>query len=376
MGWAAWQQIPGGTFAGLTPMTPAAGPFVWRPADASNQHPQDGALATTVFAVGEDGLVVSSTGQPAFDPNPTLYPQSQWDVVLPGQKFSPETPIIAVGDAFYNGSIDLFGVGPDGGVYTAWNHTGVWQGWDGPICPGGRFSQRTPVAAVSMRSGWIDLFAVGLDGAIWTAWYHDNPPWQGWGRIGGDFPQGTPVSAVSMRNGWIDLYVIGGADNAVYTWWYHDDPPWLTGRVGGKFAPGTPVTAVTDNKGWIDLFAVGLDGSVWTAWYHDAPWQGWGPVLAGGKFSQGTPVAAVSPNSGWIDLFAVGLDGDVWTAWYHDAPWQGWGRVVVPGDPLASRATKFLQKARIATVANTRNVILLSIFAIAEDGHAYYSTYM
>jgi hypothetical protein len=230
-------------------------------------------------------------------------------------KFTPETPIIAVGDVFGYGSIDLFGVGLDGGVYTAWNHTGVWQGWRGPICPGGRFSRRTPVAAVSMKSGWIDLFAVGLDGAIWTAWYHDDPPWQGWGRIGGDFPQGTPVSAVSMRNGWIDLYVIGGADNAVYTWWHHDDPPWLTGRVGGKFAPGTPVTAVTDNKGWIDLFAVGLDGDVWTAWYHDAPWQGWGPVRAGGKFTQGTAVAAVSPQvggsicSGWVWTATFGRRG-------------------------------------------------------------------
>jgi hypothetical protein len=168
--------------------------------------------------------------------------------------------------------------------------------------------------------------------------------------------------------------VIGGADNAVYTWWYHDDPPWLTGRVGGKFTPRTAVTAVTDNKGWIDLFAIGLDGDVWTAWYHDAPWQGWGPVRAGGKFTQGTPVAAVSPSSGWIDLFGVGLDGDVWTAWYHDAPWQGWGRVVEPGDPLASRVTKFPQKAGVATVANTATNFL-SIFAIDENGHAFYSTY-
>jgi hypothetical protein len=138
----AWQEIPGGTFAPLTPITPAAGPFVYRPANApdpNNQQNQDGALATTVFAVGENGLVYSSTSTPEFYPNnptPTPSSQSAWSVVLPGQEFSQQTPIIAVGDAFYAGSIDLFGVGLDGGVYTTWNHTGVWQGWGGAYLPG------------------------------------------------------------------------------------------------------------------------------------------------------------------------------------------------------------------------------------------------
>jgi hypothetical protein len=132
------------------------------------------------------------------------------------------------------------------------------------------------------------------------------------------------------------------------------------------------VSNVSDSSGWIDLFAVGLDGDVWTAWYHDAPWQGWGGVREPGRFTQGTPVAAVAPRDGWIDLFAVGLDGDVWTAWYHDAPWQGWSSL---GSPLSRRgATKFPQKAPVAAVAAT-NKKFLSVFAIAENGNAFGSTY-
>ena len=48
----------------------------------------------------------------------------------------------------------------------------------------GIFNQLTPIAAVSDRPGWIDLFAVGMDAGVYTAWYHgDAGPWLGWSLV-------------------------------------------------------------------------------------------------------------------------------------------------------------------------------------------------
>ena len=79
-----------------------------------------------------------------------------------------------------SGFIDLFGVGEDGRVYTAWWRGSSWGGW--ALAGNGIFNQRTPIAAVSSASGLIDLFAVGENGFVYTAsWRGSN--WDGWKLI-------------------------------------------------------------------------------------------------------------------------------------------------------------------------------------------------
>jgi hypothetical protein len=85
MPWTAWQEIPGGMFAPLTPMTVAAGPSIYAPQPNNGYSGPNPALATTIFAVGEDGLVVSSTKQPNFYPSSAPPPQSAWSVVASAQ---------------------------------------------------------------------------------------------------------------------------------------------------------------------------------------------------------------------------------------------------------------------------------------------------
>lgn len=82
--------------------------------------------------------------------------------------------------------INLFAVGQDGRVWTAWyrSDSGTWNGWV-PILYG-TFSQRTPVAC----NRRIRLFAVGQDGHVY--WTHGLPEdlAQGWGAITDDAASG------------------------------------------------------------------------------------------------------------------------------------------------------------------------------------------
>jgi hypothetical protein len=147
-----------------------------------------------------------------------------WPPVLAGM-FDPGTPVAVVSDQ--PGFIDLFAVGQDGRVWTAWFHPPQgWQGWQ-PVL-NGTFAQLTPVAAVNTRPGQVDLFAVGQDGRVWTAWFASpvfsaptTPRWQGWSPIGDEhFTVATGVAAVTSRLGQIDLFAVGRVPGQVRTAWF------------------------------------------------------------------------------------------------------------------------------------------------------------
>ncbi|WP_404392714.1 hypothetical protein [Humibacillus xanthopallidus] len=199
-----------------------------------------------------------------------------------------------------------------------------WQGWQ-PVLHG-TFAQGTPVVAISARPGEIDVFAVGQDGRVYTAWFHPPQGWQGWQPVPhGTFAQGTPVAVVSDQPGWLDLFAVG-QDGRVYTAWFHPPQGWQGWQpvLHGTFAQGTPVAAISARPGQIDLFAVGQDERVWTAWFaaplFSAPapprWQGWSPV-GDEDFPSLTPLGVESARVGQIDVFAVSpAQGKVHTAWF------------------------------------------------------------
>ena len=310
-----------------------------------------------LFAVGQDGPVYTAW----------FRPDQGWQGWQPvaGRHFNQGTVVSAVSTR--PGLIDLFAVGQDGPVYTAWFRPDQgWQGWQ-PVL-GGTFNQGTVVSAVSTRPGWIDLFAVGQDGPVYTAWFRPDQGWQGWQPVAGrHFNQGTVVSAVSTRPGLIDLFAVG-QDGPVYTAWFRPDQGWQGWQpvLGGTFNQGTVVSAVSTRPGWIDLFAVGQDDPVYTAWFRpDQGWQGWQPVL-GGTFNQGTVVSAVSTRPGWIDLFAVGQDDPVYTAWFRpDQGWQGW-QPVLGGT---------FNQGTVVTAVSTRPV-QMDLFAVADDGRVNTAWYI
>ena len=181
-------------------------------------------------------------------------------------------------------NIDLFAVGDDGQVYTAW-----WRAGEGSVgldvgSLGGRFAPDTAIAAVSRSSENIDLFGVDNDGRVTTAWWRAGEGWAPAGAafspIGEFFAAGTPVSAVARAG-----------DNSTCS------SPRRTDRVHVMVARRRGVVARRSSE-W------------------------WEPI--GGNFPRGAPVAAISRSPEDIDLYATQADGRITTSWWRAG--DGWSR--------------------------------------------------
>ena len=318
-----------------------------------------------IFAVGVDGQVWSRgslpLGFPHFtdltdDPTESYWRQgwsAPWAPVGVGT-FAPRTPVAAVvrnitglfaSDADIP-NVDLFAVGMDGSVYTAWSLHPFYGtdtifpyrfgGWK-PVGTG-TFAQLTPIAAIADadndQDGNLDLFAVGEDGRVYSAWWRGNA-WEGWLPVGiGTFSQLTPVTG-TRRDDDLDLFAVG-KDGRVYSAWWRGDGWQGWGPVGsGEFSQLTRVAVVArgDDASLLDLFAIGLDGSVYTAWWRGDGWNGWtsfGNPSIGRPYPAMKSVAAVGRDKA-IDVFGVAGDGVVyWTTWNENDGWRVWDALVLP----------------------------------------------
>jgi hypothetical protein len=290
-----------------------------------------------VFAVGRDGRVRTAWWRAGedwagndVDVNGDGKADGDWMAI--GGSFSPSTPVAAVSRAREN--IDVFAIGDDGRVYTAWWRAGGgWSSTDWEAI-GGSFPPGAPLAAVSRARENIDVFAVGDDGRVYTAWWRAGEGWSStdgsWHPIGGSFAPRTPIAAVTRSRENIDLYAVD-ADGRVRTAWWRAGVGWAPGDgsfspIGGYFRAAAPVTAVARSRENIDVFITGEDGLVYTSWWRagegwsaaEADW--WHPIR--GNFPPGVPVAAISRSRGDIDLYATQGDGRVATSWWRDG--EGW----------------------------------------------------
>jgi Domain of unknown function (DUF4185) len=72
-----------------------------------------------------------------------------------------------------DGGLDVFWIGPDGGVGTTWANPRVDSGnWHSPfpIAPPGAARVDSPIAAVTRLDGALDVFWIGPDGGVGTTW--------------------------------------------------------------------------------------------------------------------------------------------------------------------------------------------------------------
>jgi hypothetical protein len=79
--------------------------------------------------------------------------------------------------------IDIFVVGHNGGIYTSGqNNGGGWENWHPVGDPGA--GQTVPIRStvwpVARNSNQIDIFVVGNDGGIYSAWWNPNSNWANW----------------------------------------------------------------------------------------------------------------------------------------------------------------------------------------------------
>ncbi|WP_026552456.1 M64 family metallopeptidase [Arthrobacter sp. H20] len=284
----------------------------------------------------------------------------------------------------YPEHLDVFTVGSDGRTMSNWwDQSSSWAGWfhlmDGFASPGGAGS---PVTAVARYAGHLDLFTVGTDNRVYSAWWSSSGGGSNWFQLGTLVARaGSTVNVLAryadhldvfttasdgrimsiwwdVRTGWSTWFQISGGvaangatATAIWNCWWDERSGWSRWfQVGGQLArPDATVNVVARHPDHLDLFTTAPDGKIVSTWWSARTgWGNWFQV-SGGVASAGSPVTAVARYSNHLDLFTVGTDNRIYSTWWHDASgWAGWfnisGGIARPGSQVAavSRVTEHL----------------------------------
>jgi len=296
-----------------------------------------------VFAVASDGRTMSdwwdvSTGWAGWF-------QLMGGIASPGGAGSPITAI-----ARYAGHLDIFTVGTDNRVYTAWwDASSGWHSWGvlgTLVC-----RPSSTVNVVCRYTDHIDLFTTASDGKIMSTWWDVRTGWAGWFQVsGGVAAPGATVTAIARYPFHLDLFTIG-TDNRVYSTWWDERTGWAGWfLVGNQLCrPDSTVTVIARFPDQLDLFTTASDGKIMSIWWNAR--SGWGTwfQVSGGVASNGSPVTAIARFSNHIDIFTLGTVNRIYSTWWHEGVgWQPWfnvsGGIGKPGGQVAaiSRLTQHI----------------------------------
>ena len=166
------------------------------------------------------------------------------------------TPITVL--ARFPEHLDVFGVASDGRTMSNWWDVSTgWAGWfqlmGGIASPGGAGS---PITAIARYAGHLDIFTVGTDNRVYTAWWDASSGWHTWGVLGTLVCRpGSTVNVVCRYTDHIDLFTTASDGKIMSTWW--DVRTGWAGWFqvsGGVAAPGATVTAIARYPFHLDLF--------------------------------------------------------------------------------------------------------------------------
>ncbi len=269
------------------------------------------------------------------------------------------------------GHLDLFVVGPNGGVQsTWWDDAATWAEWFPVGREGVASSNTNTVTVVARTPDNLDLFVVGEDGGIYSTYWNSSGGWASdWFQVPDAFvPNGNTVTAVARTPDNLDLFVTGH-DGGVYSTYWNSAAGWggTWFRVPHAVVANTnTVTVVARTPDNLDLFVVGEDGGIYsTYWNSSGGWASDWFQVPDAFVPNGNTVTAVARTPDNLDLFVTGHDGGVYSTYWNSA--AGWG------------GTWF--RVPHAVVANTNTVTVvartpdnLDLFVVGEDG-GIYSTY-
>ena len=308
-----------------------------------------------VFAIAADGRTMSDW----WDVNSGWagWFQVQGGVASPGGAGSPVTAV-----ARYAGHLDLFTVGTDHRVYSAWwDAASGWSGWfviGNLLCRPG-----SAVNVISRYSDHIDLFTTAADGRIMSTWWDVRTGWASWFQVeGGVAASGATVTAIARYPCHLDLFTVG-TDNRVYSCWWDERSGWHAWFPIGSLLcrPDSTVTVVSRFRDQLDLFTTASDGRIMSTWWNvRTGWGNWFQV-SGGVASAGSPVTAIARYSNHLDLFTIGTDNRIYSAWWHEGQgWVAWfnvsGGVGNPGGQVAA-ISRFAEH--------------IDVFVVGSDGLVY-----
>jgi hypothetical protein len=292
-----------------------------------------------VFWVGPDGGIASHWWNQA--------PGSSWGDhrpfgIAPSGAAQGGSPVSAVGRT--PDHLDVFWIGPDGAIGSTWWDAAPGCSWGDhtpfPITPPGA-AQLGGLAGVSRQPEHLDVFWVGPDGGIGSTWWHGGAG-TGWGdhqpfgiAPGGAARAGSPVVAVARTPDHLDVFWIGPDGGIGSTWWdaapgcnWGDHTPFGIAPPGAA-GEGSGLAVVSRRPDHLDVFWVGPDGAIGSMWWNAAAGMGWGDhtsfaITPPGAARSGSPVAAVARGADHLDVFWIGPDGAVASTWWDAAPGMGW----------------------------------------------------
>jgi hypothetical protein len=296
-----------------------------------------------VFAVADNGRTMSNWWDQSSGWAGWFHVQG--GIASPGGAGSPVTAV-----ARYSGHLDLFTVGTDNRVYTAWwDRSSGWHGWGvlgTLVCRPG-----STVNVVCRYADHLDLFTTASDGKIMSTWWDVRSGWAAWFQVqGGVAANGATVTAIARYPFHLDLFVVG-TDNHVYSCWWDDRSGWHNWfqLPGITCRPDSQVTSLARFPDQIDLFTTASDGKIMSTWWNAR--SGWGSWfhVSGGVASPGSPVTAIARYDHQLDLFVIGTDNRIYSTWWNsNSGWAGWfnvsGGVGKPGGEIAaiSRITEHI----------------------------------
>jgi hypothetical protein len=195
-----------------------------------------------------------------------------------------------------DGTLEVFGVGPDGVAWYDRQTTpgGPWGGWQGL---GGQFTQLDVAHTVA---GVVELVAVGADAVWYNLRIGPGGAWGDWSKIG---TGGKQVAAVRNADGTLEAIRVG-PDNAVS----HS----RQASPGGAFGGWTPlggdvqqVVATRQADGILAVFAISSNHAVGQIRQTTpgGPWGSWS-----GLGGWATQLTLEHERDGRISLFGIGSD--------------------------------------------------------------------
>ena len=309
-------------------------------------------ITATPSDLGSGGSAIlvmgGQDGKAYYQMRPWLAPATSWVALFGGQALFPPCTTFAV--ATTGSNVDVFGIGSNGLMFTAYMSGGAWS-WGS--MNNGTFIPGAAVAAVERNIGrrQIDVFAIGTDGRVWTTWWNNG--WSAWGPIGTQtFTQTNPIlalphgtSAHSDNLSQLDLYIVG-SNNQVFTTYYDwYSPGWhnwgalaSVGLTGGRISA---TARIYDIGNWashnyavqLDLFGVDQSHTARTTWWNNGWYNGGWGSFSGITMASGTGIAAAvtlppsSSNTTVENLLLYTVDSSGFlrsTNWQPNQGWSSW----------------------------------------------------
>ncbi|MCA9873360.1 MAG: hypothetical protein KC441_06885 [Anaerolineales bacterium] len=178
-----------------------------------------------VFWIGTDGAVGSNWWDAALN-------DGRWNTpfaISPPQSAQPGAIAVVARTPDH---LDVFWVGADGAIGTNWWNVHVNNAqWNTPYAvTESNMARKGAITAVARSSMQLDIFWIGHDGAVWSAWWHALMNEGKWSKPFIIAPAGSAhplsaISAIACQSDHLDVFW-SGQDGAVISTWWHEGDRW------------------------------------------------------------------------------------------------------------------------------------------------------